>query len=295
MPTSALGNVEFDLLLAICAAGAGCIGAMVGLGGGIFLVPLLTLAFGVDIRVAMGASLVAVIGTSTGAAAVRGTSALSNQRVALVLEVAATIGAVVGALLMTLVRPGLLLILFGAVLLLTAALSARRDHDSALQELPPNDLARRLRLDGTVDGPDGPRPYHVQRPVAGIATMTVAGVVSGLLGIGSGVLKVLAMDTFMRMPFRVSTVTSNFMVGLTAAASVGVYWSHGVIDPHVAGASLVGVVPGAMLGSWLVHRVDLRLLRLLFLLALVGIAIQMIVQGVRDERAAASPEAEVAR
>ncbi|MFO0827514.1 MAG: sulfite exporter TauE/SafE family protein [Phycisphaerales bacterium] len=278
--------VAADLLIALGAAGAGGIGAMVGLGGGIVLVPLLTLVFGVDVQTAMGASLVAVIGTSAGAAAVRGRGELSNPRVAILLELAATVGAIGGALLMTLARDAWLFILFGVVLLVTALLSARHAEDPTPGELEPHALSASLGLDGHVATSAGTHRYHVQHPIGGMLTMLGAGGLSGLLGVGSGVFKVLAMDTLMRLPFRVSTVTSNFMVGLTAAASVGVYWNHGLIDPRVAAPSLIGIVPGAMVGAWFVHRVHVKILRVLFLLVLMVVAVQMVVRGVREEMGA---------
>ena len=280
MPSDA---VEIDLLILLGSLAAGCLGALVGLGGGIVLVPMLTLVFGVDVKTAMGASLVAVIGTSTGAAALRGSSRLSNQRVGISLELAATLGAIAGAAAMTLIHPALLLVFFGGALLLTAALSVGRKTEPDPSTLPLDALAERLELDGPLDSSDGrSATYHVQNPVGGLVTMLFAGILSGLLGIGSGVLKMLAMDTFMKIPFRVSTTTSNFMVGITAAASVGIYWNHGIIDPRVAGPALLGIVPGALLGSWLVTFVPIGPLRKLFLVVLVAIAAQMLVKGVRE-------------
>ena len=285
MPTD---PAEIDLLILLGSLAAGCLGALVGLGGGIVLVPMLTLVFGVDVKTAMGASLVAVIGTSTGAAALRGSSRLSNQRVGIALELAATLGAIAGAAMMTLVHPALLLVFFGGALLLTAALSVGRKAEPDPASLAPNPLAQRLSLDAPLPESPGDHrtepaaTYHVQNPAAGFTTMLFAGVLSGLLGIGSGVLKMLAMDTFMKIPFRVSTTTSNFMVGITAAASVGIYWNHGIIDPKVAGPALLGIVPGALLGSWLVTFVPIGPLRKLFLVVLVAIAAQMLVKGVRE-------------
>ena len=282
MPTD---PIEIDLLILLGSLAAGCLGALVGLGGGIVLVPMLTLVFGVEVKIAMGASLVAVIGTSTGAAALRGSSRLSNHRVGIALELAATLGAIAGAAAMTLIHPALLLVCFGGALLLTAALSVGRKGDPDPSTLPLDALAQRLELDGPLDsssGEPGAAVYHVQNPTGGFVTMLFAGILSGLLGIGSGVLKMLAMDTFMKIPFRVSTMTSNFMVGITAAASVGIYWNHGIIDPKVAGPALLGIVPGALLGSWLVTFVPIGPLRKLFLVVLVAIALQMLVKGVRE-------------
>jgi len=258
---------------------AGCLGALVGLGGGILVTPMLVLLCGVDMHLAMGASLLAVIATSSGAAAGRTRDSLSNYRVGMFLELAATIGAVCGALLAALVNPAWLQLFFGCLLILTATLTWRQKEDAVTHHLPVNPIARRLRLDASYDTRSGPVRYHIQRPMGGFGVMLGAGVVSGLLGIGSGVLKVVAMDSLMKMPFRVSTTTSNFMIGLTALASVGVYLAQGFVDPLIAAPVLVGIVPGAMLGAKLVTVLKVRELRTIFLIALVVIAVQMLIKG----------------
>ncbi len=268
--------IEADAIIALGALVAGLVGALVGLGGGILVVPLLTVFLGVDVKQAMGASLLGVIATSTAAGALRGTDPNCNHRVGILLETTATIGAIAGALLAAVLHPAWLLISFGSVLILSALLSFRGARDPRPGELQPDRLAQQLRLDGA--------DYLVQRPVAGVATMLGAGILSGLLGIGSGVLKVTAMDTLMRMPFRASTITSNFMIGITGAAGLGIYWHHGLIEPRIAGPTLAGVVPGAMLGAWLVRRVSVRLLRMVFLVVLLVVAGQMIYSGLHLER-----------
>ncbi len=270
----------FDLVVIGGAAVAGCFGALVGLGGGILVTPMLVLVCGVEMHSAMGASLLAVIATSSGAAAGRTRDSLSNYRVGMFLELAATIGAIGGALLAALANPAWLAVSFACLLLLTAFLTWRKREDSQTHHLPVNPLSRRLRLDSSYESRHGPVRYHIQRPGGGFLVMLAAGVISGLLGIGSGVLKVLAMDSIMKMPFRVSTTTSNFMIGLTAVASVGVYAAQGFIDPLIAAPVLVGIVPGAMLGAKLVTVLRVQLLRSLFLVALVIIAVQMMIRGV---------------
>ena len=186
------------------------------------IVPLLVLAFGVDLPDAVGTSLIAVIATSSGAAAAYVREGYSNIRIGMVLEVATTIGAIAGALLALVIAPGIISIIFGVALLISAYLSARQRPPDA-RPTQSDRLAEYLRLRGSFPTPEGPRAYHVVGLPLGFALMWVAGVLSGMLGIGSGAFKVLAMDQVMKLPFKVSTTTSNFMIGVTAAASAGVY------------------------------------------------------------------------
>jgi len=271
--------LAFDLIVVLGAAVAGCFGALVGLGGGILVTPMLVLICGVEMHTAMGASLLAVIATSSGAAATRSRDTLSNYRVGMFLEVAATIGAIVGALLAALANPAWLQLLFGCLLVSIAASTWRTREDTATHRLPVHPISKRLRLDASYETRAGPVRYHIQRPLQGFGVMTGAGVISGLLGIGSGVLKVVAMDSMMKMPFRVSTTTSNFMIGLTAVASVGVYMAQGFVDPMVTAPVLIGIVPGAMIGARLVTVLKVSLLRRIFLVALIIIAVQMFIRG----------------
>jgi len=252
---------------------AGFLGALTGLGGGVVIVPMLTLAFGVDIHYAVGASLVSVIATSSGAAAAYVREGYTNLRIGMLLEIATTMGAVVGASLAAVVPADAIAIIFGLVLLHSAYLSRR----PALAA--PDPLARRLRLDSTYPTPDGLRPYHVRRVPAGFALMGVAGVLSGLLGIGSGAVKVLAMDQAMKLPFKVSTTTSNFMIGVTAAASAGVYLSRGYVDPGLAMPVMLGVLAGSFLGARVLVVASSRWLRVVFALVIVVLAIEMIYNG----------------
>src|ERR1700730_4174088 len=200
---------------------AGVLGALTGLGGGVVIVPLLTLVFGVDIRYGVGPSLVAVIATSAGAPAAYLREGYSNMRVGMFLEIATTVGAVSGAFLAGYLHTSIIAIVFGVVLLYSAYASAHTLADPPVG-MAPDRIATMLRLDGSYPTADGLKSYHVRHVPSGFGLMYVAGVLSGLLGIGSGAVKVLAMDQAMKIPFKVSTTTSNFMIGVTAAASAGI-------------------------------------------------------------------------
>jgi uncharacterized protein len=270
----------FTLLVGGISILAGLLGALTGLGGGVVIVPVLTLAFGVDIRYAIGASLVSVIATSSGAAAAYVKEGYSNIRVAMVLEIATTFGALGGAALATHLPTRAIAIVFGIVLLVSAWLSLRPHRDVA-DSGPTDPLAVSLSLDSVYPTSEGPRPYHVHAVGMGFGLMGLAGALSGLLGIGSGAIKVLAMDQVMRLPFKVSTTTSNLMLGVTAAASAGVYLSRGYIDPGLAMPVMLGVVAGSMLGAHLLTQAPTRALRLLFGFVVTALAIEMIFQGAR--------------
>jgi uncharacterized membrane protein YfcA len=258
---------------------AGFLGALTGLGGGVVIVPLLTLPlFGVDFRYAMGASLVSVIATSSGAAAAYLREGYSNIRIGMFLEIATTFGALAGAFIAAAVDPNALAVVFGAMLLVSAYLSRHR-HPRLPADVPPDPIATRLRLDGVYVDREGERVYHVRRVPLGFALMFVAGGISGLLGIGSGAFKVLAMDQAMRLPFKVSTTTSNFMIGVTAAASAGVYLRRGWIEPGIALPVMLGVLLGSMLGAYVLVGARVHPLRLLFALVLVALGAQMIYRG----------------
>jgi uncharacterized membrane protein YfcA len=257
---------------------AGFLGSLTGLGGGVVIVPLLTLVFGVDIRYAVGASLVSVIATSSGAAAAFVKEGYTNLRIAMFLEIGTTLGALGGAALAAVLPANTVAVLFGVVLVASAYL-ASRPHGQHAQPERPDRLAALLRLDGSYPGFDGPIAYHVRGVPAGLALMSLAGALSGLLGIGSGAVKVLALDQGMRLPFKVSTTTSNFMIGVTAAASAGVYLNRGYIDPGLAMPVVLGVLPGAMLGARLLAKARTRALRLLFAAVILVLAAEMIYNG----------------
>ena len=270
--------LEFTLVLWLSSATAGFLGALTGLGGGVVLVPVLTLVFGVDIRYAIGASLVSVIATSSGAASAYVKEGYTNLRLGMFLEVATTFGAIIGATLATYTPTRILAVVFGLVLLYSAYLS-RQPRSEHLDYAPPNPLATRLKLNSTYPTPEGEQPYHVRAVPVGFGLMSVAGILSGLLGIGSGAFKVLAMDQVMRIPFKVSTTTSNFMIGVTAAASAGVYLKRGYIDPGLAMPVMLGVLVGALLGAKVLIRAKVGLLRTIFSLVILLLAIQMIYNG----------------
>ncbi|MFI5235480.1 MAG: sulfite exporter TauE/SafE family protein [Gemmatimonadales bacterium] len=267
--------LPLTLLLALGSIGAGLLGALTGLGGGIIIVPLLTLGFGVDIRYAVGASLVSVIATSSGAAAAYVREGYTNIRIGMLLEVGTVLGALVGAYLAGIVPTSVIGTIFGLVLL-WSAVNSLRSHPDHGSDAPAHPWADRLRLNSTFPTPDGPRHYTVQRVPQGLGLMLIAGVLSGLLGIGSGIIKVLAMDQAMRLPFKVSTTTSNFMIGVTAAASAGVYLHRGYIDPILAVPVMLGVLTGALLGARILTVAKVRHLRTLFTVVMVVFAIQML-------------------
>ena len=278
----------FTALVLLGAIAAGLLGALTGLGGGVVLVPLLTIGFHVNIRYAIGASLVSVIATSSGAAAAYVREGFSNVRIGMFLEVATTVGALFGAFLATRIPTRALTILFGVVLLYSAYLSWRqRSHSqTGADDIPPAAQQRsdRLRLSGhypctNAAGITAEEPYKVDRVPAGFATMFGAGTLSGLLGIGSGAVKVLAMDQIMRIPFKVSTTTSNFMIGVTAAASAGIYLHRGYIDPGLAFPVTLGVLGGSLLGARYLVRARVNVLRTIFTFVILALGVEMILSG----------------
>ena len=264
----------FSLLVAVGSFGAGLLGALTGLGGGIVIVPMLTLLFHVDIRYAIGASLVSVIATSSGAAAAYVREGYTNIRVGMLLEVATTSGALLGAFIAGYVSTGAIAVIFGLLLLYSAWRSTRPLEEHVDSE--PDVWSRRLRLASTYPTPTGKRAYTVHNVPFGFVMMIGAGIISGLLGIGSGAVKVLAMDQVMRLPFKVSTTTSNFMIGVTAAASAGVYLSRGYIDPGLARPVMLGVLAGSFLGARVLLSASTRWLRATFAAVIAGLALEMI-------------------
>lgn len=257
---------------------------MLGLGGGMLLIPILTLGLGVDIRYAVGASIVSVIATSTGAAAAYVRERLTNLRVAMFLELGTTAGALTGAFIAGVLSGRWLFVIFGMVMGGSAIAMLRKMRRGADErgEPPPDELADSLELHGSYwdDETGRETPYRVTRPLAGLGLMYIAGTVSGLLGIGSGSLKVPAMDLAMRLPLRVSTATSNFMIGVTGAASAGVYFARGDIDPFIAGPVCAGVALGAFGGTKLLKKTKNRTLRIAFIVVLLWVSIQMLRRGI---------------
>ena len=271
-------TLEFTLWVGLGSLFAGLLGSLTGLGGGVVIVPFLTLLFHVDIRYAVGASLVSVIATSSGAAAAYLREGYSNMRVGMFLEVATTVGALSGAYLATHISTAAMAIIFGLVLLYSAWTSVKSEADVFGER--PDYLAGRLKLDGSYPVPGGRREYYVQNVPAGFGLMYVAGVLSGLLGIGSGAVKVLAMDRVMHIPFKVSTTTSNFMIGVTAAASAGIYLHRGYVDPGLAMPVMLGVAAGALFGARILPEAKVRTLRLVFGVAIATTAVEMIYKGI---------------
>lgn len=270
--------LEFSLLIWLGSFLAGFLGALTGLGGGVVIIPLLTLGFGIDIRYAIGASLVSVIATSSASAAAYVKKGFANLRVGMFLEIATTIGAIAGASLAAIVSTTTIAVIFGLVLLYSAYQSVFPSRESSSPEKP-DPLASRLRMDGSYPSSTGQQNYHVRSIPAGFSIMFIAGTLSGLLGIGSGALKVIAMDQVMRIPFKVSTTTSNFMIGVTAAASAGVYLNRGYVDPGLSMPVMLGVLIGSFLGTHVLVISKTRLLRIVFGVVIFVLAIEMLYNG----------------
>jgi uncharacterized membrane protein YfcA len=270
--------LTFTSLVFLGSFCAGLLGSLTGLGGGVVLIPLLTLGFHVDIRYAIGASLISVIATSSGAAAAYVREGYSNVRIGMFLEVATTFGAMFGAFLATRVPTRALAILFGVVLIYSAWLS-RHQKEHGDEGRAVNPWSDKLGMSGSYPDHGHWTAYKVDRIRAGFAMMFGAGTLSGLLGIGSGAVKVLAMDRIMRIPFKVSTTTSNFMIGVTAAASAGIYLSRGFVNPGLAFPVMLGVLAGAVLGARILRHTRVSLLRTIFAFVIVALGIEMIVNG----------------
>lgn len=273
-------NAEFTPIVFTAALLGGFVGSLTGLGGGVIITPVLTLFLGVDMRYAIGTSLIAVIATSSGAAAAYVRDGYSNIRIGMFLEIATTLGALVGAFLGTHVPTRALGVIFG-LMLLQAAWQSAREHKQAKAGVPADPLAERLHLHGAYRTAEGIEKYEVHRVKTGFGLMFGAGVVSGLLGVGSGSLKVIAMDQAMQIPFKVSTATSNFMIGVTAAASASVYLSRGYVNPGIIMPVMLGVLAGSMVGARYLAKLGVPLLRKGFAVVVGLVAIEMIVSGIR--------------
>ncbi len=273
--------LTFFLLLFAGAVGAGALGALLGLGGGIIIVPLLTLLANLNIHYAIGASIVSVIATSSGAAATYVRDKITNLRLGMFLEVATTFGAVTGAIAAGYLPARVLSIIFGLLLAHSAWTMWRGFHDIGAPVVG-SPLATRLRLHSAYYDPALKQriTYRLTGVPQGFGMMWLAGLVSGLLGVGSGVFKVIAMDVMMRAPMKVSTTTSNFMIGVTAAASAGIYFQRGDINPFIAAPVALGVLLGTMIGTRLLLRLRGGAIRQVFIAVLVIIALEMIWRGV---------------
>lgn len=273
-----MGVLSFSLGICVTSILAGFLGALTGLGGGVVIVPVLCLIFKIDIHYAIGASLVSVIATSSGAAAAYVRDGYSNIRIGMFLEIATTLGAVLGAYLVAKVSANWIGMIFGVVLLYSAWTSMRKLPDRPVR--PQLDsLAGRLNLRGSFPTPQGQEEYIAEHVPAGFGIMFIAGTLSGLLGIGSGAVKVLAMDQVMRLPFKVSTTTSNFMIGVTAAASAGVYLSRGYVLPALAMPVMLGVLVGSLAGSRVLIGARVKTLRVVFVAVVAALGVEMIFNG----------------
>jgi uncharacterized protein len=270
--------LEFTLLVWVISALAGFLGALTGLGGGVVVVPVLTLLLGVNIKYAIGASLVSVIATSSGAAAAFVREGFSNIRIGMFLEIATTVGAVFGAYLTGRISTHAISIIFGLVLV-QAAYESLFGKTGGGERIASDALGERLRLAGAYPVGEKREEYGVRNVPAGFGMMFGAGALSGLLGIGSGAVKVIAMDRAMKIPFKVSTTTSNFMIGVTAAASAGMYIGQGYINPRVAMPVMLGVLGGSLLGAKVLVQARVRTLKVIFGIVILAMAVEMIVNG----------------
>lgn len=277
-----MDNVAFSFIVLGGAYVAGFLGSLTGLGGGVVLTPLLTLFFHVDIKYAIGSSLVASIATSSGSAVAYVKEGITNIKLGMFLEIATTIGAVLGAFLAAFISPHYIAVVFGLVLIFSAVISLRphpvNDNENAASSST-SGLARKLDLNSTYPQGGKQISYNVHHVMGGFSLMGVAGMLSGLLGIGSGALKVLALDTVMKVPFKVSTTTSNFMIGVTAAASAVLYFQRGYIDPGLCMPVVLGVMTGALTGSRILITTGGNWIKILFTFLISLIALEMIYNG----------------
>ncbi|UQS86332.1 sulfite exporter TauE/SafE family protein [Nicoliella spurrieriana] len=275
--------LETALIMIVIGILAGIAGAILGLGGGIIVTPVLTLGFGLNIKYAIGASIIVVIATSSGSTIAYLRDEVLNLRVAMFLEIATTIGAVVGSLLTGVLNPKYLYVLFGLLLIFSGFNMVRKLRMKANDYGTGKDdaLASKLELNGryydknlkqTID-------YQVTNVPGGLSVMFGAGLASGLLGIGSGAFKVIAMDTFMKMPLKPSSATSNLMMGVTAAASATVYFFNGTILPGIAVPLALGILGGAVVGSRIMQVLPTKLIRIVFIPILLYIGGNMLLQG----------------
>jgi uncharacterized membrane protein YfcA len=271
------------LWLIAVSLGASALGGMLGMASGIFIVPVLTIFGHIDMRIAIGASIVSVIGCSCGSAEPFLRGGLTNIRLAIVLETATTLGALTGVLLSGVIPETYLYFLFSVIMIVSAQqmLARRGEPTSTAPVAPSKGWAVLLRLNSSYPDRALGRDvaYEVRRVPVGMGLMYGAGLISALLGIGSGVLKVPAMDTALRLPIKVSTATSNFMIGVTAAASAGAYFLRGDIIAGIAGPVALGSVVGSILGARILMAVSNDRLRLLFVVVLLALAAQMFLRG----------------
>lgn len=270
----------FFIIVFVVAILAGVVGALTGLGGGIIIVPILSLGLGVPLKFAMAASLISVIGTSSGAAAAYVKEGITNLQIGMFLQIATIVGSILGAILVVYVNISvdILGIIFGIVLIITALLTAQKKPDH-LEPIQNKSLSYKLQLYGKYQSNKEELHYSAVNPLGGTLVMTIAGFLSGLLGVGGGVFKVLAMDNIMRLPFKVSTTTSNFMIGVTALASAIIYFSKGFVNPLITAPILLGIIIGARLGAKFLIVINVLFLKRIFSIIVAIIAIYMIYNG----------------
>lgn len=268
---------QFTLLVFLGAVSAGLVGSLTGLGGGVIIIPLLTVLLGVDLHYAIGTALVSVIATSSGSAAAYVREGITNIRMGMFLEIATTVGAVLGTVIAAFAPANVVAILFGLVLIFNGINSLRKKAEHT--EVTSSKAATWLKLPSSYPTQDGPVSYGIKNVAGGFSMMSVAGILSGLLGIGSGAFKVIAMDNIMRVPFKVSTTTSNFMMGVTATASAFVYLQRGYIEPGLCMPVVIGVLIGAMIGAKILVNTNPKKLRLFFSIVILILAINMIYNG----------------
>ena len=269
--------IEFVLLMFFVSIFAGIFGSIVGLGGGVVVIPALTIIFGVNIHFAIGASIVAIIGTSSGAASTYVRDRVTHLRVGMILEMASTTGAILGAALAAYANSAVLELIFGGILIVSLVPTMLKIGEEIPKSPELKGLAKRLNLAGSYVEKDGSTVrYNSERPGEGLVGTWVAGILSGLLGIGGGAFKVLSMDLAMKLPMKVSTTTSNFMIGVTAAASAGIYFVRGDVDPLIVAPVALGILIGAALGARILLRSRNATVRKAFAAIMAVAAVEMI-------------------
>lgn len=270
----------FSLLLLVVSYCAGLLGSLTGLGGGIVIIPALVLLFKIDLHYAMGASLISVIATSSGSSMAYFREGYTNLNIGIFLECGAVVGALIGAYLVSMVPTSMIAIILGVVLIFSAILSIKGPKENRKNQQPDR-WATCLKLNGDYPTQEGKKAYQVHHVPLGFGLLTVAGLLSGLLGIGAGALKVLAMDRAMHIPYKVSTTTSNFIIGITATVSCGIYLTKGFINPIITFPVLIGVVFGALTGAKILAKTRTHTLRIVFAIAILLIAVELIYKGAR--------------
>nr|WP_164506089.1 sulfite exporter TauE/SafE family protein [Companilactobacillus insicii] len=271
------------LLLLVMGIAAGCLGAVLGIGGGMIITPILTIMMGLDIKYAIGASIISVIATSSGSTIAYLKDDMLNLRVAMFLEIATTVGAIMGALLVGVFSSTFLYVLFGFFLLYSTYNMIRKLMDKKGESIYTGDdkIVNKLNLASTYYDKAEQKQvdYSMKNVPGGFIMMWAAGLASGLLGIGSGAFKVIAMDTIMKMPLKPSSATSNLMMGVTAAASATVYFFNGSIRPDIAGPLAIGVLVGALIGARVMQVLKPRIIRMIFVPIILYMGVQMVLKG----------------